>query len=176
MISLNESQKKYLSTIPPDKIADVVPYDPSAEKLYSSILSRVKKAEIDLPVVLMGSAALKIAGIKELDISIMCSEKNFKKYAARLEKLFGHRKLGITLIKWEFNEHGFQVEIYLTDPNWPSTQEQIKVMKLLKSSPKLVKQYEDTKLNFTGQPFREYMKAKYEFFQSILENTIIDKT
>lgn len=63
---------------------------------------------------------------------------------------------------------GFNVELYLTDPNTPQMQEQIRVYELLKNNPDLLEEYGRIKKSADGMSMREYQRQKYEFYNRIL--------
>jgi len=46
---------------------------------------------------------------------------------------------------------------------------QIKVYDILKSNKELLKEYEELKLKFNGKSFIDYQRAKYMFYNKILE-------
>jgi len=166
---LTENQKEYLLKIPADKTVKIFPYDPKISSIVQDIKDKIVNAGINLEVKFMGASALGISGQGDIDLYILCPEKDFQAYLPRLEEIFGPKVRGITIIKWQLEKDGHEIEIYLTDPNTPSMQEQIKVFEILKNDPLLLKEYESIKSSADGQSFREYMKRKYEFFNRILK-------
>ncbi len=165
---LTSSQEKYLQKIPENQTVSIKPFDPKAKGVASDIIAEIKQIVPKLKVLFMGAAALGIAGQNDLDLYILCPEKDFAKYLSKLEEHFGKRVQGISIIKWEFTRGGFPVELYLTDPETPLMKEQIQLFELLKSDPILRKEYEQIKLDSEGISFREYMRRKYEFFNRVL--------
>lgn len=165
---LTENQEKYLLKIPADKTVRIVAYDPKISGIVQDIKNRIANAGINLEVKFMGASALEISGQGDIDLYIFCSEKDFQIYFPKLEEIFGPKVQGITITKWQLEVEGHEIEMYLTDPNTPSMQEQIKVFDILKNDPLLLKEYEEIKSSANGQTFREYMKIKYEFFNRIL--------
>ena len=69
-----------------------------------------------------------------------------------------------TFIEWKFKKNGYEVEVYLTEP----PERQIRVFEILKSNKKLLKEYEDLKVSFDRKSYKDYQKAKYEFYNRIL--------
>ncbi len=165
---LTPNQEKYLQKIPESEKVLIKPFDSRATDVAADLLGEIKRIVPDFKVLFMGAAALGIAGQNDLDLYILCTEKDFAKYLPKLEQHFGPKIQGISIIKWEFTRDGFPVELYLTDPETPSMKEQIQLFELLKSSPNLRKEYEQIKLDSDGISFREYMRRKYDFFNRIL--------
>ena len=167
---LTPNQEKYLLTIPDEKIVKIYPYDPGIKNAAKSIIDKIHRAGINLDIKFMGASALGIAGQGDIDLYVLCPEGEFAAYLSKLERVFGRKEQGISLIKWEFIEQGFPVELYLTDPKTLSTREHMEVFRILKSTPKFLKEYEEVKTLADGISFREYMRRKYEFFNKILKN------
>lgn len=165
---LTESQEKYLQKIPIDKIVKIISYDPKIPGIVQDIKNKITNAGINLEVKFMGASALGISGQGDIDLYVSCPENNFQICLPKLEEIFGPKVQGITIVKWQLEKEGHEIEIYLTDPNTPSMQEQIKVFEILKNDPLLLREYEEIKSSADGKSFREYMKRKYEFFNKIL--------
>jgi len=165
---LTEKQEKYLLKIPADKIVKIIPYDLHIPSIVKNIKDKIKNSGIDLEVAFMGASALEISGQGDIDLYIFCQEKDYSIYLLKLEKVFGPRIQGITIIKWELEKDGHEIELYLTDPNTPGVKEQIEVFNILKKDLKLLKEYENIKASANGLSFKEYMRRKYEFYNSIL--------
>jgi GrpB-like predicted nucleotidyltransferase (UPF0157 family) len=165
---LTENQKNYLQKIPADQTVKIFPFDPKTLGIVQEIKDKIKNAGINLEVSFMGASALGISGQGDIDLYIFCPEEEFQLYLPRLEQIFGSKVQGISIIKWDFEIEGHEVEMYLTDPSTPSMQEQIKVFEILKNNSQLLKEYEELKSSADGQSFGEYMRRKYEFFNKIL--------
>jgi len=161
---LTKDEKKYLAKISASKRASVKPFDPKAKETGDLI---VKKIEEKLPtarVLFMGATALRIAGQDDIDIYVLAKQKNFDKYLPTLKKLFGKPKhTHKTFVEWKFEENSYPVELYLTEP----PQKHIKIYEILKSNQKLLKEYENLKLSFDGKSYKDYQKAKYEFYHEV---------
>jgi len=166
---LTPNQEKYLLTIPEDKVIIIKPFDPKVKKAAQEIISKIKETLPEAEILFMGASALEIAGQNDIDMTILANGE-FERHSNSLENLFGKPvKSNPTLIKWEFVQDGFEVELYLNDVISPVLQEQIDTFNLLKNSPELLEEYEQIKLKSDGLLFREYMRRKYEFFNRILE-------
>lgn len=166
---LTNDEENYLAKINTNKKVSILPFDPKAKETGESIVSKIKKGLPNLEVLFMGASALGIAGQNDIDIYALSNPKDFHKYIPTLEKLFS-KPLHIhgNFIEWEFKENNYPVQFYLTDSSSESTQRQIKVFNILKSDTSILKEYENIKLKFNGKSFRNYQKAKYEFYNKIL--------
>lgn len=166
---ITENEEKYLLTIPEEKIVQIKLYNPKVREVGNSIVQSIKNKIPDVEVLFMGASVLGIAGQNDIDINVLSIPSKYGKYLPSLIELFGEpTKSNPNLIKWEFIENGFEVELYLTDKNSPLLQRQIKTFNILKDNPELAKEYEKIKLNSNGLSFREYMRVKFEFFNRIL--------
>ena len=151
---LTENQQKYLQKIPADKTVKIVAYDPKIPGIVQTIKDKISNAGINLEVSFMGASALKISGQGDIDLYIFCPEKDFQIYLPKLEEIFGPKVQGISIIKWQLEKGGHEVEMYLTDPATSSMQEQMKVFEILKNNSQLLNvitnyhQLELTTLNF----------------------------
>lgn len=166
---LTKEEASYLEKVDPSRKVSVFPYDPYGKKLGKSIVSKIKSVFPNVNVIFMGSVALEISGQKDIDIYILADPKNFGEFLPGLEKLFGDiNKKGDYVkkkfVEWKFGQEGYDIEIYLTEP--PETQ--IRVYEILRSNKELLKEYEKLKMKFNGKSYKEYQRAKYEFYNSIL--------
>src|SRR3989344_6875430 len=165
---LTPNQEKYLQTIPDYKLAKIKPFDPKVQEVGNAIVQKIKEVLPDLEVLFMGASALGIAGQNDIDLNVLSTPTEYPKYLPLLEELFGKpTKANPNLVKWEFVEGGFEVELYLTDKDSTSLREQIKTFEILRDDTGLAKEYEKIKLESDGLSFREYMRRKYEFFNKI---------
>jgi len=162
---LTQKEKNYLEKINPNKKVSVKRFDPKAKEIGELIISKLKEKFPTLKILFMSATALGIAGQNDIDIYVLANPKDFNIYLPSLEKLFGKPKnMHKTFIEWKFAKSGYPVELYLTKP----PKKQIKVFEILKSNRKLLKEYESLKLKFDCKSFRDYQKAKYEFYHKIL--------
>lgn len=171
---IKESQEKYLSSLPDGKIIVVKPFDPRVQEVANEIINQIKGVLPDSDIHFGGAAALGIAGQNDIDISVLYDLAEFDHYFSTLEKLFGAPfRIGTSpknkSVKWEFQQGGFEVELYISLKGSPASQEQIKVFELLSQDKALRDEYEQTKLPYGPIDFKQYMRKKYEFFNKILE-------
>lgn len=167
---LTQEEETYLSKIDSTRVVQVYPFDPRGRELGDEIVAQIKSVLPQAEVLFMGSVALEIAGQKDIDIYILSEKSSFSDYLPELEKLFGEiNKQGDyvkkSFIEWKIQKEGYEIEIYLTEP----PQRQIDVYNILKSNEELRQKYEDLKVSFNGKSYKDYQKAKYEFYNEILE-------
>jgi len=168
---LTPNQEKYLLTIPEDKVTKIFPFNPKSWQIAEKVIEHIHQVFPNLEVLFIGAAALGVSGQNDLDINILCPIEDFDKYCPGLTKIFGKPAVKGTSIKWSFTRGEYEIELYLTDPENPSFQEQVKVFNLLSDNPELLKEYEELKKACDGIAFREYQKRKYEFYNRILGQT-----
>ena len=171
---INESQEKYLASLPDGKVIEVKPFDPRVQEVATEIIAQIKEVLPNSDLHFGGAAALGIAGQNDIDISISYDLAEFDLYFSKLERLFGSPfRIGTSpknkSVKWEFKKNGFDVELYITLKGSPAFQDQIKVFELLSQNKALRDEYERIKLPYGPIDFKEYMRKKYEFFNRILE-------
>lgn len=168
---LTKYEKDFLKKIPRTKKASVKPFDPKAKEVGEKIVEKLKSTLPNLEVLFMGSTPLEISGKNDIDIYVLSKKSDFHKYLPAIEKLFGKaKKSHETFVEWDFMRNGFEVEIYLTEP----PERQIKIFEILKSDKKLLKEYENIKLSYNGKSYRDYQKAKYEYYNIILATNAKD--
>lgn len=166
---LTPYQEKYLSKIPENTPVAVYPWDARGLEVAQAVMQDIKSVLPENEIVFIGSLPLKIAGQKDIDLSVLSPVSEFPKNQAKLEGKFGSPdKEGVTSIAWHFVREGWDVAIYLTDPVSSQVQEQIEVFKILKNNPDLLKEYEHIKLEAKDKPYKEYQRRKYEFYNRIL--------
>jgi hypothetical protein len=165
MLTLN--QKKYIETIPKEKIAVIQPFNPKVKEIAAEIIEKIKNELPTSEIFFLGASALGVAGQNDIDITVVNDDVDVGEKT--LQRLFGNfTKKNPGLIKWEFRDVGFEVELYLTRAITPSLQEQIDTSNLLRNNHGLLREYENMKFASNGITFREYMGRKYEFFNRIL--------
>jgi GrpB-like predicted nucleotidyltransferase (UPF0157 family) len=168
MITAN--QQKYLDTIPKDKVARVVAFDPATQQTAQEIMSEIRTALPKVQIFYAGSSALGIAGENDIDLTALAIGE-FQSAFNVFTKLYGAPKrttLEDGYAHWEFVRNGFPVELHLNDRMKPYFQEQLDTQKILEQNTDLCLEYERIKLQSNGLPWREYTRRKYEFWNRIL--------
>lgn len=166
---LTPDQEKYLSKFSDYEMITVVPWEPRGLDIAQAVIDEIKSVTLDLEIIFIGSLPLRIAGQRDVDLSVLSPAKDFPIHQAKLEKKFGRPDVSNpTSIGWHFMRDDYGVSVYLTDPVTSQVREQIDVFNLLKNHQNLLKEYEQIKLNSADKPYKEYQRRKYEFFNRIL--------
>lgn len=165
---LTKDEENYIEKIPADKKVKFFPYDPKIVEIAEKTISKIKNVMSDADIRFMGASALGISGQNDIDIYVLTSRSSYSKYSLKLKKLFGEPLSGISLIEWNFIFDGYDVSVYLDDPEKESTKKQIKTFEILKKDKSLLSEYEKIKVGASKLSYREYQKAKYAFFHTIL--------
>jgi GrpB-like predicted nucleotidyltransferase (UPF0157 family) len=172
---LTEGQKKYLSKLSSEKADNIIsikPYDPKTSALADKIISKIKDEIPDVDVRFMGASALEISGQNDIDIYVITSGKNKETYKNILNKIFpelsGNINTLVNFHKWNWEDKGLEVSVYLSNPEEQKFQEQLDIFDLLKSNQNILKEYENLKLSMNGKTYKEYQTAKYEFYNRVL--------
>lgn len=169
LIMLTQKQKDYLETIPDNKVAHILPFDPETQKTAHKIISEIGSVT-SLKVDYFGASKLGIAGENDIDLNIFIDDTAFKIASATMIKVLGEpsRYLEEKWIRWDFVRNGFPVQISLLS-NTSSFAERSKIIqKTFENNKELLKEYELMKLQANGLPYKEYVKRKFEFFNKIL--------
>jgi len=170
---ITQREEAYLQTIPTNKKVAISPYNPRLSLLAQQIINEVQQRFPDATIRHLGAAALEIAGQNELDLYFLASQSDFGLYLRGIEKIFGKpRNMSETSVAWEFERDETVVEFYLTDPHSETMQRQIKVFELLQNNTSLRNTYEHIKKQYNGKLLKDYQRAKYEFYNAILSNSL----
>lgn len=167
---LTPNQIGYLKTVPEDKIANVVAFDPAVQTTAKEIMVEIESALPNAKIYYIGSSKLGIAGENDIDLTVL-GEADFDHCLEVLKQHYGepgHVSSKKSYVKWEFERHGFPVELHLSAFMDANFQEQVDTQKILEQSEDLRLEYEKLKLECNGMPWREYLKRKYEFWNRIL--------
>lgn len=167
---LTQDEKKYLETISKTQKVKIFAYNKKVGKIADDIIRKIKIIVPELEVKWIGASALEISGQKDIDLYILCPPNKFPKYLQKLMRLFDIPKfMNKNYIEWNFKKSGYDIELYLANPDTSSMQKQLRVFEILKNDHKLLKEYEELKVSFNGKPYKRYQKAKYEFYNKILK-------
>ena len=161
-------QKDYLSKLPPERAmakVSVKPWDSKVVSVAESIIKKIKEKIPDADVRFMGASALRISGQNDIDIYVLCSDKDKNAYTERLKELFGEKAKEK---KWKFSDDGLEVSVYINNPEDQKQKEQIEIFEIFKNNQKILKEYEELKLSMNGKTYKEYQIAKYEFYNKVL--------
>lgn len=164
---LTEGQQKYLSKLPPeraDSIVEVKPYDPYTEIIAQEVIGSIKELLPEADIRFMGASALGIPGQNDVDIYIICPKDLKEEYTLRLGKIFGNQIKN----KWQWIKDGYEVSVYLSNPDDKKFKEQLDIFEIFIKNPQLLKEYEELKNSMNGKTYAEYQRSKYEFYNRVL--------
>ena len=161
-------QKDYLAKLFPERAeakVSIKPWDSRVITIAEGIIKTIKDKIPEADVRFMGASALRISGQNDIDIYVLCFDKDKDTYTEKLKELFGEKTKEK---KWKFFQDGFEVSVYINNPEDLKQKEQIEIFEIFKSSPQILKEYEELKLSMNGKTYREYQIAKYEFYNRVL--------
>ena len=169
---LTREQRLYLDRLP-NEIAErpvlIRPFDPGSKELANKIIQEIKELVPSAEVYFLGSAALELPGLNDIDISAV-DVTNFSKSEKKLLRKFGKTtdcKEG-RYSYWEFYREGFKVEISLNNDYAPQIGDQIKVHEAIRKSPSFRHEYKILKEKMNGRKMIDYKRSKFEFFNKVL--------
>jgi len=165
---VTKEQEKYLKTIPIAKLAHIQPYSTKIGAISGDIINKIRSLIPVADVAYIGASALKISGQNDIDVNVLTDQENFEDYKVKLTKLFGSPTFIGTSIEWEMKIDGLPVTVYLTDKHSKGIRDQIKIYDILKNNTDLLAEYENIKSKYNNLPYRDYQKAKYEFYNKLI--------
>ncbi len=174
---LSAEEQTFLDNLPPD-VADrpvnIQKFSPKVIPVAGLLISEIKNLLPDSGILHLGASALCIAGQNDIDLYLLAKAYEFPKYLPVLSQLYGEPVSNSSgSVAWKFVRNDFPVELYLTDPDTPSMQNQLKVFEILKTHPAKLREYEQLKISLNGATFREYQTQKYEFYHRLLSDPLI---
>ncbi|MFZ1735599.1 MAG: phosphotransferase [Candidatus Moraniibacteriota bacterium] len=117
---------------------------------------------------LLGSASMGIAGRRDVDIFIECPRANLRHRSRCISSIFGSpARRKNSFIEWEVHRDNWEIDILLIDPTTEKFKNQMKVDRILRNDKLIRSEYEKLKQSLDGKSFREYERAKYEFFMRV---------
>lgn len=168
---LTEAQTNYLATLSDEKIVHIVPFSSSYKEMAGQLIAEVQAHHPEIEARYTGAAALGIAGQNDLDLDFMTSPEHFLTYLPTFIELFGEPRVQNTgVAAWSFTRDGIEVDLWLSDPASESSQKQWQIFQILSSNAALCKEYEQLKLQFDGKSYKDYQRAKYEFYNRLLSH------
>ena len=169
---LTDRQKDYLKKMPIEiakKPVEIFTWNQRSLEIAADLTDKVKKADCNLEVFLVGSTPLKIAGEKDIDLTSSVSSSDFQKQTIKLEKIFGKpNKINESSVVWHIVVDNYNVGFYLVDPEKSDQlKRQLYMDNLFRKNLYLLKNYEQLKISLHGFSHLEYTKRKFEFFNKI---------
>ncbi|MDO8650007.1 MAG: GrpB family protein [Candidatus Berkelbacteria bacterium] len=167
---LTKDEEKFLLQFPSDKIVKIQPYDPKTTEIGQQIINEVHGVLPGTEVIMIGSAAARIAGQNDIDVYALAPQTEQPELLPALKGLYGEPShVGKNFYEWNFKREGFEVEFYLSEVDH-SMSRQLKVTEMMTTDQKIAKDFESIKWQYNGKPYRDYHRAKYEFYHKILED------
>lgn len=152
-----------------EKIFHIQPWKPKTQEVAQNLIDDIHAVTPEIEVLFMGAAALGLPGKNDIDLDILCNQKDVAAYTQKLLPILGSPKeTQKTLTVWEFKYQGFDIDAILSDPAISHVPEQQKVFEKLKTHSILLNEYRQLKETCDGLPYVEYEKRKKAFFESIL--------
>lgn len=164
---LSVEQENYLKTIPTTRLTHIQPYNPVIDRISGDLISKIGSKIPLSDIAYIGASALKISGQNDIDINVLSVKENFNNYKEILIELFGAPTLSGSSIEWQMEIEGFEATAYLTDKHSKGINDQINIFNILNNNPSLLSEYEKIKSKYNNLPYRDYQKAKYEFYNKI---------
>lgn len=158
----------YLFVYPKDKKVKIEAYDSEVVDAEKALIGQITKLYPDLTIHFVGSAALGIAGQKDIDLFAECLPQAFDKYLPGLITLFGQpAKRRERFVQWDVTKKGYKIELFLADPSTAIFYKPIKNFKTLRKNKKLLEEYRRIKEESNGLSVRNYEKRKLIFFNKL---------
>ena len=166
---LTPSQEKYLASIPEGAMAHVEPFNPKARAVAESVLVELQAFLPYAAIHHLGATRLGIAGLNDIDISVIAGER-FSEYVKVLEEKFGKPEIkdAGTRYSWKFVRETFPVDIAVVAKSTPRIQDDLDTQQVLEARGDLRTAFERLKFSCKGKTLREYTRQKFEFFNDIL--------
>lgn len=152
-----------------DKPVKIVKFNPKsslvADKYIKKIKSLLKNFKVE--ILLRGSTAFGIAGKGEIEVGVYPTEEDWGEVIKTLKTYFGKvDNLEENYARFNDFYDGFEIEVILLKGHDAIIDK--KLTEYLKSSPKVLKQYEGLKYKYSYSK-REYMIQKNSFLEEIVK-------
>ncbi len=128
---LTEGQKNYLSKLDPSRAnapVFVFPYNPKTEGVAEKTMCKIKEVIPNADIRYMGASALKISGQNDVDIYVITPEEIKEEYLSKLVPILREQ----VKKKWNWDEDGLEVSVYLSNPADSKFQEQLDIFDVFK--------------------------------------------
>ncbi len=145
-------------------------WTPKLKATGDELVAKIHELAPELEVLFMGAAVLGLPGKNDIDLDILCGQKDLKRYTEALVPVLGTPKeLKDNMAVWSYMDGDIEVDCILSDPTLPGSHVpgQKKVFEILKSSPELQARYRQLKYDCDGLPYEQYEAKKKAFFQEL---------
>ena len=165
---LTPSQETYLEKVSDNEKVDVKPWDSKAAEFAEGLVSELQAAVPEADVLWSGALALHVAGVNDVDVSIIVNTKDFAEILPKLVGVFGEPQIkGEEKILWRTHKDGYKVDAYLGTKDSEDIQMHKKLFELLRDNKELREEYQLLKESSIGVSLREYQRRKLEFYNRI---------
>jgi hypothetical protein len=159
----------YSFSYPRKQTVHIEKFNPVALKVAKSVINRLYSQLPGVRIHFIGSVALGLSGMKDIDILVEADPVKFSLYVPRLTELFGQpEKYKNQFIEWKICKQGFIVEILVIDSKSRMFKLQMEVFKKLQKSKRKRDAYNKIKLEADGISYREYQRQKIDFYRRTL--------
>lgn len=149
-----------------ENIFHIQPWTPKIQETAQKLIDAIHSIAPEVEILFMGAAALGLPGKNDIDLDILCNQKDITFYTQKLLPVLGPPKeTQDNLTAWEFQFQGFDIDAILSDPSISHVPKQQKVFEILKASPDLLEEYAKLKQACNGMPYSEYENRKKTFFK-----------
>ena len=143
------------------------PYDKRVKEKGEKIIKNIQKEFPDLEIFFVGSVALEIDGLRDIDIYCVCND--IRRYEEKFVIWFGMpTKRREHFADWHFGEKNYNVDLTLTDKTDKRHQRNIEIYRILSRNKKLLLEYSDLKASLNDATEFEYNRKRLIFFNRIL--------
>ncbi len=155
----------YSFTYSTQKQIKIEPYDPEVTKTGQTMIDQIHAQYPSLKIHFLGSAALKIAGQRDLDLIAECKPHEIDSYLPGITRVIGEpTKRRKNFVEWQFKRGTCKGELLLIDPENPIARKTLDVFYLMAKNKHLIKLYEELKIAANGTTVREYKRRRLAFF------------
>jgi len=165
---MTEGERKYLAELSLEragKIIHIQPYDPKIAGVARRVMVQISNVLPDADVRFMGASALCISGQNDIDVYVLSPAEYQAHSVSQLTSIFGAEQ---KRAKWNWLEDGFEVSVWVRDPNTLKIKEQLRIFELFSTRPDILKEYEALKCSCNGKTYFQYQVAKYDFYNRVL--------
>jgi hypothetical protein len=143
-------------------------WTPRLKAIAQEVMHEIQAVAPELEVLFMGSAALGLPGLNDIDLDVLCPRKDLLRYSHKLETVLGKpHAQSEKLVAWKFERNSYDIDVILSDPAYSHVPRQRHHYELLKGNPDLLEDYRRLKLSWDCLPLDEYKKRKKSFYEKL---------
>jgi GrpB-like predicted nucleotidyltransferase (UPF0157 family) len=151
-----------------DGIVAIGEYDPRIAKIAAAWQQRLDSIVSGLPIHWVGSTALGIPGLPDVDLVVECDASRIAEFVEPLSRLLD-RPIGRTrrYARWSRQEGDVTVDVLLADPETRLYRRVTESYRLMLAKPELLEEYKDIKRQSQGLSRRWYEYRRNRFFNKL---------